>query len=438
MQLLIVFAVFAGAKATVGGITVGINLSGLEEGSKVPGKANFDFAVPTAAEWAYFAGKAMRLVRLPFKWERMQPNATGPLAPAYAQLVHTQLAMAANVSARVVLDCHAFGKYHGQKLNHSTGNATTAAFANLWLRMAKEFGSAPALAGYDIMNEPNGMPDPTAWPEAAQAAIDAIRSVDQHSPVYVEGEDWSSAATWNASNPTLHTLVDRACTNTRFHPATATGCIVWSAHCYLDRDNSGTHFNWTAEVEAGVTVDTGPQRLVDFAAWLNAHRFTHAHIGEMGVGNDNVGWLQSLNNSMAFMDAQGWELTYWSAGPWFSGSYPADVDPKTVELFNGSKYSSKQDTVQMAVLSQYSGAPAPPVYFLEGPTQGHTRDVSLPYTLTYRGYIDPSRPISFSCFLDEVHPVLTLTCPGPWNCDGAFIVNTSTAGRSPPPPLNNR
>ena len=69
MQLLIVFAVFAGAKATVGGITVGINLSGLEEGSKVPGKANFDFAVPTAAEWAYFAGKAMRLVRLPFKWE---------------------------------------------------------------------------------------------------------------------------------------------------------------------------------------------------------------------------------------------------------------------------------------------------------------------------------------------------------------------------------
>ena len=28
-------------------------------------------------------------------------------------------------------------------------------------------------------------------------------------------------------------------------------------------------------------------------------------------GRDNVGWLESLNNSMALMDANDWEYTYW-------------------------------------------------------------------------------------------------------------------------------
>ena len=403
-----------------GKVTVGINLSGLEEGGKVPGRPYYDYAVPSEDEWSYFASKDITLVRLPFKWERMQPNASGPLEPAYAQLVHAQLAMAANNSMRVVLDCHNFGGYHGQQLNHSSGNATTAFFADFWTRMAAEFGSATALAGYDIMNEPSNMPDPTAWPEAAQAAIHAIRAVDTNTPLYVEGDHWSSAANWSHNNPTIHTLTDTLCTNKAF-PAGRTGCIVWSAHCYLDRDNSGTHFNWTAETEAGVTVNTGVERLADFATWLHAHKFAQAHIGELGAGNDNVGWLQSLNNSMSLMANQGWELTYWAAGPWFSGSYGYDVDARTV-VVNGNK--TLQDKVQMAVLSQHSGAPPPLVYFLEGPTQGHTMDFSLPFTLTYRGYID--EPVAFSCYLDT-EQVFTTTCSGPWNCAGTFQVNASIA-----------
>jgi endoglucanase len=75
---------------------VGINLSGLEEGSKVPGKANYDFAVPGADEWAYFKSKNITLVRLPFKWERMQPNSSGPLSPVYLGLVHKQVQLAKN------------------------------------------------------------------------------------------------------------------------------------------------------------------------------------------------------------------------------------------------------------------------------------------------------------------------------------------------------
>jgi hypothetical protein len=132
------------------------------------------------------------------------------------------------------------------------------------------------------------------------------------------GDHWSGTQNFGANNPLLHTLKDTKCTNPKFS-GSACGCIVWSGHCYLDRDSSGTHFNWTAEVEAGVTVQTGADRLQDFVTWLKANNYQHAHIGEMGTGNDNVGWLTSLNNAMTVMDDNAWEFTYWSAGPWFSG-----------------------------------------------------------------------------------------------------------------------
>ena len=206
----------------------------------------------------------------------------------------------------VIIDNHGFGSGYGEKLN---GNATSNKnFADLWRRLALVFKGNPAVAGYDVMNEPNNMPSNDSWHEAAQAVLTEIRTVDTETPIYVEGNHWSGAPDWAGNNPKLHLLDDTGCTNAAF-PKTSIGCIVWSAHCYLDQDNSGTHFNWTAEAEAGVTVHTGTDRLKDFVSWLKAHKFTRAHIGELGAGRDNVGWLESLNNSMALMDENDWELT---------------------------------------------------------------------------------------------------------------------------------
>lgn len=415
-------------------VTVGINLSGMEEGGKVPGKPYFDFAVPSEDEWSYFASKGLKLVRLPFKWERVQPVAGQALASDYLKLMHTQLQMAANYSMTVIVDNHGFGSGYGAKLDG--GSASNSNFADLWRRLAEEFKGNPAVAGYDIMNEPNNMPSSSAWHKAAQAAIDMIRTVDKETPLYIEGNHWSGAANWSANNPTLHTLDDHLCSNRGF-PA-GKGCIVWSAHCYLDSDNSGTHFNWTEQVGAGVTVHTGVDRLRDFASWLKAHDFRRAHIGELGAGRDNVGWLMALNNSLAFMDENDWELTYWSAGPWFSGGYPYDVDAKTIYTNCSAEQQAKkdkrctkvpQDAVQMAVLSQWSGAAPPSEYFLNGPATGPTAAPSAPFALLYRGYI--TKPITFRCFAaveDNKSPaaLLTHTCPVGWNnCEANFTVTAA-------------
>jgi hypothetical protein len=145
----------------------------------------------------------------------------------------------------------------------------------------------------------------------------------------------------------------------------------------------------------------------------------------MGTGKDNVGWLTSLNNAMTFIGDHGWEITYWSAGPWFSGGYPYDVDAQTV-MVNGSK--ANMDAIQMAVLSQQAKTPAPLDYFLSGPRYGHTGAPSDLFTLTYRGYI--TKEIDFTCYVKPATGgggavlAFSKTCAVGYNCDAQFTVTT--------------
>jgi hypothetical protein len=63
----------------------GVNLSGAEfGGSHLPGNEGTDYTWPTTDEVDYFMSKGMNTFRVNFLWERLQPTANGPLAPAYA------------------------------------------------------------------------------------------------------------------------------------------------------------------------------------------------------------------------------------------------------------------------------------------------------------------------------------------------------------------
>ena len=85
------------------------------------------------------------------------------------------------------------------------------------------------------------------------------------------------------------------------------------AHCYLDRDNSGTHFSWPAEVRAGVTVQVGVQRLQSFVTWLTQHG-QKGHLGEMGIGDDDQGWFIAFDNALAVVANYSLQFTYWAGG----------------------------------------------------------------------------------------------------------------------------
>lgn len=428
---------------------VGVNLSALDDGNPhatdatFPGTANIDYGIPTTAEMDYYKTKGWTFVRFAFLWERLQPAMNSSFDATFLGYITTIVNYAATVGMSCLIDCHNFGhRYFKQTtltsdasmgaaalavaslagvsntatltMTYPTGGGNTAdvlvsvsgltvtllggatlsalvpsgsfvsfwdltnttnvpnsAFADLWSRLATVFVGNAGIAGYDLMNEPNAGGE-ASWITSANAAIAAIRLIDTQTYIYVEGYFFATAGSWTANNPTLATAITDSANR-----------IVWSTHCYLDRDSSGTHYVWLTEVANGVTVTTGVTRLADFFSWAKTHGFTRLHLGEMGAGNDNIGWLTSLDNSFASAKGVDCEITYWVAGP-FWGLYPYSVEQQSPAAQTGL---FTQDAYQTAVLTKYTGAVQPSLYFIFGPSSGISSVASADFTIYYRGNI---------------------------------------------------
>ncbi|WP_205857481.1 glycoside hydrolase family 5 protein [Phytoactinopolyspora endophytica] len=350
---------------------VGANLAGLEFSPwKMPGTPHFDYAVPTPEELDYMNSRNLTVIRLPFRWQRVQHALNGPLDAEYLGFITDVVDYAGTQGMKIILDVHDYGKYGDDKIG--AGVVTSQDFADLWTRLATAVVGKPGLGGYDLMNEPQNMPSPDAWPDAAQAAIDAIRTVDTSTPIIVEGDNWASAASWLEYNSDL--ILNDPNDN-----------LIYSAHNYFDRDSSGTHYDWDEEVAAGdtlqdppgpLTTDIGAQRLEDYVGWLNQHGM-RGLVGEVGASNRDPEWLETLDKMLAYCEDNGVGVTYWSGGAWFE-NYVMGITPQR----------DGRNTVQMAVLDKYTGAPAPDVYYLSGPNGGCAEESSAPFIVDYRGYIE--------------------------------------------------
>lgn len=305
---------------------IGVNLSGAEFGgsSGTYGKA---YIYPSLKDIQTYADQGVDLIRLPFKWERMQPTLGGALDPAELGRLEKFLDNAQTAGVKVILDLHNYGRYDGHPIGDPA--TTSAQFADFWSKLSSAVKDQPALAGYDLMNEPHDMGGASRWPTAAQAAVDAIRKVDTTHAIYVEGDGWATAATWQKNNANLH-INDPV------------NKIVYEAHAYFDHDNSGT-YKGSYDAEKA-TPDIGVDRLQPFVDWLH-QTGSQGFIGEFSVPNTDPRWLTVLDNFLTEMNADGLSGTYWGAGPWW-GKYPE-------ALMNGSKANP-----QLAVLLDHLDDPS--------------------------------------------------------------------------------
>lgn len=331
--LLATIAAPAIASAAVPTMESAVNLSGLEFNSgTLPGRPNWDYAVPSSSELDYYRSKGVNVIRLPLLWERLQPgllNASinAALDPTYLALVRAIITAAAARKMFIIIDIHNYGGYGSHKIGD--GTLTNTMFADFWKRLASSLQGSTGLFGYDLMNEPSNMPSTVAWPLAAQAAVNAIRRVDKVAIICVEGDNWASAGSWTSSNNNLNVSDN-------------TGRLLYEAHVYGDHDNSGTHFSWVAESALGVTTQTIASRVAVFSNWCKT-RNVGCLIGEVGVGNDNAQWNVELANGLAAMKSGGMMMfSYWAGGPWW-GNYPMSIEP-TVQ----------GDAPQMSIVKQYA------------------------------------------------------------------------------------
>jgi len=306
----------------------GVNIAGAEFGGKIlPGKHGHDYFYPSTATIDYFAAKGMNVIRVPFRWERLQPNPNGELNAAELQHLDAVVATATQRGMSVILDVHNYAAYNGKPLG--TPDVPMATLAGLWGPLAARYKNNPRVI-FGLMNEPKGLPTET-WLQAANGAIAAIRDNDASNLILVPGNGWTGAHSWLSSsygtpNSTVMLDVQDPLNNYAF-----------DVHQYLDKDYSGTSPTCVSET-VGVTA------LTRFTNWARQNG-KRAFLGEFGGGTDKT-CLAALDRMLLFMKQNsdvwsGW--AYWAAGPW----------PPT--YFTSIQPIDGQDRPQMNILRKYIG-----------------------------------------------------------------------------------
>jgi aryl-phospho-beta-D-glucosidase BglC (GH1 family) len=333
--------------------SVGVNMEGAEYSW---------VGYPTLADLQNVKSEGINLVRLPIAWEMMQPTLNGPLSASYLGGLKTFLNNAASLGIGVVVDLHDSGRYDLNWAADAAANdgieapngsdasvlgsaaVPISAFANFWQQLATALQGNPGVAGYDIMNEPNNMPTPQTWPNAAQAAVNAIRTVDMNTPIIVEGDEWASAQYWMSYNANLK-ITDPA------------NNIIYEAHSYFD-NGSGLYSKTYAQ--QGDTPQTGVQDVAPFLQWLKTNGY-RGFVGELGVPSNDPQWIPLLNNVLSDLQANGVSATVWnyempdSSPAWWvskiESTSPANLNIAPVKGVV---------TPQMALIHSLNGAAADP------------------------------------------------------------------------------
>lgn len=280
---------------------ISVNLQGPEGGSRIPGRAGTDFFFPEPEDFAWLAPRTRGPYRLPFRWERLQPEPGGPLDPAYRAGLEAAANAAARTGRAVILDCHNYmHRLVGgvdRTVDARDGHLTRAHFADLWQRTASVFKDHPGVASWDLMNEPQGLADGQDVAAIMAEAVAAIDAVETRKTIVVEGDHYSAADGWAERNP-AYPLADRH------------GRIVYSAHCYPDADGSGTHFAYADLIAHGIPETVLVDRTRGFADWCRMHGVKGA-IGETNVGTDDPRWLNVLDAGLAFWASRGLPVHLW-------------------------------------------------------------------------------------------------------------------------------
>lgn len=291
---------------------VGINLAGAEFGADVglPGVYLKQYIYPGEADFKRYAERNLKLVRLPFRWERIQPRLNGELNSVELRRMLTTLDHAKKYNMQVILDMHNYYRYHGKMIG--SNEVPVSAFADAWRRIAQKVASHPAVYGYGLMNEPhttNGK-----WPAAALAAAKSIRNIDAEKWVVIAGDRWSSAFHWPSYNTQL--VKDPWMRDPNNN-------LMFEAHLYFDKDYSGYYTNRYEKYDPMI----GVVRAKPFVEWLNRYRL-RGFIGEHGAPDFSPSAVVAMDNMLKYLGQHCIPSTYWAAGPWW-GDYPLSLDVKS-------------------------------------------------------------------------------------------------------------
>lgn len=290
----------------------GVNLSGAEFGK--PGGVPFkDYAWPSEQTVSYFASKGFDTIRLPFMWERLQPELMKPLDKDEVGRLKEAVALIRAHEMRVILDPHNYARYREQVVGSAAVPA--AAFGDFWARLASLYPNEDDVI-FGLMNEPYRMPI-SQWLDAANTAAAAIRNqAGARNLILVPGTAWTGAHSWMTPIDGEPNGVAMA----RFDDPGKN--FAFEVHQYLDDDFSGTKANCSR-------ADDAVDALKSFTGWLKEHGF-RGFLGEFGAPAGKVRCIDALKSMVDVTEENkdvwtGW--TYWVAGDWWPATEELNIQP---------------------------------------------------------------------------------------------------------------
>ncbi|KAK4171815.1 glycoside hydrolase superfamily [Triangularia setosa] len=281
----------------------GSNQAGGEFGEKTyPGVWGTHFIFPDNNAIRTLITQGYNTFRVGFAMERLAQNGlTNSFDAGYLRNFTESINSITNAGAWAVLDPHNYGRYFGNIIT------STADFQTFWRNLAAQFASNPRVI-FDTNNEYHTMPQDLVL-QLNQAAINGIRAAGAREQyIWVEGNSWSGAWTWNVTNTNLAALTDPE------------NRIVYQMHQYLDSDGSGT-------APACVNAQIGAQRVVGATAWLRANN-KKGILGEFAGGPNDV-CKQAVRGLLDHLKANSdvWQgALWWAGGPWW-GDYMFSFEP---------------------------------------------------------------------------------------------------------------
>jgi endoglucanase len=297
----------------------GVNVSQAEWGdplNETYGVGNYTYA--TAPTFNYFAARGLPFVRLLVKWERLQPTLGGDLDSTQLGYLQQDVAFAKAAGVLVSIVPHNEARYatlESQVANYDSDaciidnpcpgspvQVTSDDFVDFWVKMSNVFKGEPAVAAYDLTNEPHDM-GVANWSQIAQKAVTAIRANGDQKTIMIPGDGWSNATGWSYYNGATAFITDPA------------NNYYYEAHLYFDSDYSGTYAEtYDQELAANANLaQVGVTRLEPFVTWCTTNKVP-CYLGEYGIPNSDPRWLTVLDNFLYALDAAGMPGTYWAAG----------------------------------------------------------------------------------------------------------------------------
>jgi endoglucanase len=298
-------------------------------------------------EFDYHYSKGARIVRLTFKWQRVQrtlfgdlygtqwPGDVGVFPPGTAMDILRIDDLIANWLSRnpgniILFDMHNFAQYQGgQRIGYDQA-VPIPAWIDAWVKLINRYGGEPRV-WFDLMNEPNGGGQQAyRCRENFQWIINALRGrTDSVNKILIEGALYSSAQYW-VSKGQAESYQDF------YDPA---GNFAFAPHCYLDSDASGT---------ATECVIDSYYRMVDITTWARANGFKLflGEIGFTGASSCRAAGPQALKFIKANADV--WiGFTAWCSGRRWGGEtrYAYALDPQD--------YLNPVDSGPMQILAPY-------------------------------------------------------------------------------------